>query len=274
MKGINIKDVNENDNIYLIRATDGVSSLIKLGFSNSIKKRLTTYLQCNPFTEIVGTWNIPNAKEFEYMVHKNLESVAFNEWYGEDAIPTLMKWIANGVPKGLVDKVIASSSKDIPEIPEYLFDFPPKLWKSAFRGKGSFADLAKVYCQYVEEGRVQAIDFVADLEPLILEAHKVIGIQKIRNLTYNKTKIRQAIISSNNNRSSAWKVAKYLNLQEGLWYSTDELLKKMEIACEANGCSAPKSASKISDYYLVGSKRKRHNGKLLSGFIIVGSKFK
>ena len=274
MKGISLKEVNEAHNIYLIRATDGLNTLVKLGYSNSIKKRITTYLQCNPFTEIVGTWKIDNAKEFEYMVHKNLESVAFNEWYGEDAIPTLLEWVSNGIPKTITDKIVASSLKNLPEIPEYLFDFPPKLWKKAFRGTGSFADLARLYYQYVVDGRDEAAKYVANLEPLILEAHKVIGVQKIRSLTYNKTKIRQALISSNNNRSSAWKVAKYLNLQEGLWYSTDELLKKMEIACEANGCSIPKSASKISDYYLVGSKRKRHNGKLLSGFIIVGSKFK
>ena len=109
---------------------------------------------------------------------------------------------------------------------------------------------------------------------MLSEAHKTIGIQKIRNTGYHKTKIRQAMITATNNRSSSWKVAKYLNLQEGLWYSTDDILSKMQEACEANDCSVPKSASKISDYYLVGSKRKRYNGKLLSGFIIVGSKFK
>ena len=274
MKGISLKEVNETHNIYLIRATDGLNTLVKLGYSNSIKKRITTYLQCNPFTEIVGTWKIDNAKEFEYMVHKNLESVAFNEWYGEDAIPTLLEWVSNGIPKTITDKIAASSLKNLPEIPEYLFDFPPKLWKKAFRGTGSFADLARLYYQYVVDGRDEAAKYVANLEPILEEAQKVLGVERIKNLFYRKSDIRKALITAKSDRSSAWKVAKYLNLQEGLWYSSEELLPKLQKACEANGCSSPKFATKVSEYYMVAPKNRRVNGKLLSGFIIVGSKFK
>ena len=55
MRGLDLKDVGLKDNIYIVKATDGRNTFVKLGFSNSIKKRLVTYLQCNPFTEIVGT---------------------------------------------------------------------------------------------------------------------------------------------------------------------------------------------------------------------------
>ena len=274
MRGLDLKDVGLKDNIYIVKATDGRNTFVKLGFSNSIKKRLVTYLQCNPFTEIVGTWLIEDGKTFEYMVHKNLESVAFNEWYGEDALPTLLNWIENGVPKNLTDKVIASKITNIPDIPEYLSDFPAKLWKRAFRGTGSFTELARLYYQYVMEGRDEAAKYVGNLEPILEDAQKTLGIESIRGLSFQKSKIRKALITAKSDRSASWKVAKYLNLQEGLWYSSEDILKKLQSACKANGTNVPKSSTKISEYYISESKTRRINGIPTRGFIIVGSKFK
>ena len=106
------------------------------------------------------------------------------------------------------------------------------------------------------------------------EAQKVLGVERIKNLFYRKSDIRKALVTAKSDRSSSWKVAKYLNLQEGLWYSSEDLLPKLQKACEANGSTPPQYATKASDYYMVAPKNKRVNGKLLSGFIIVGSKFK
>ena len=146
--------------------------------------------------------------------------------------------------------------------------------KASVGKKADFQSLAKLYYESFVAGDMEQCKYVANLEPILEEAQKVLGVERIKNLFYRKSDIRKALVTAKSDRSSSWKVAKYLNLQEGLWYSSEDLLPKLQKACEANGSTPPKYATKVSDYYMVAPKNKRVNGKLLSGFIIVGSKFK
>lgn len=83
--------VKETDNLYLIRSFGDCTSIIKLGYSTQIIKRLKHYLSHNPFIEVIGTFYREDAKEFEKYFHATLKAVYKREWYDESDLEVILK---------------------------------------------------------------------------------------------------------------------------------------------------------------------------------------
>jgi hypothetical protein len=57
-------DEHKNNNIYIIRCYNKEGNdLIKVGYSDHMKERLTTYYYHNPFIDIITTCYLETAKE-------------------------------------------------------------------------------------------------------------------------------------------------------------------------------------------------------------------
>ena len=83
---------DKKDNLYIIRIHNSEGqSMIKLGYSSNIKRRLNEYRVMNPFTQIVYTYYRPDAKKFESWFHMSHESSIMNEWYNEDMLSEMYK---------------------------------------------------------------------------------------------------------------------------------------------------------------------------------------
>lgn len=86
------------DNLYIIRSFCGNGeSIIKFGFSNTIKKRIAQYKAHNPNIEIVGTYYHKDGILFERKVHSLIKSELGREWYSEDKLPILLNYIENKI---------------------------------------------------------------------------------------------------------------------------------------------------------------------------------
>lgn len=78
------------DNIYVLKSYGETENLIKVGYSDQIEKRLKQYKEHNPNIEIIDTFHIHNAKEFESDFHKSRKSVFKREWYKEDELDDIL----------------------------------------------------------------------------------------------------------------------------------------------------------------------------------------
>lgn len=82
------------DNIYLLKSCNCEGHTVyKLGFSADIKQRIKQYYLHNPFTELVSTYYIEEGIKFERYVHSKIKSAYFREWYKEDDLAELYKYI-------------------------------------------------------------------------------------------------------------------------------------------------------------------------------------
>lgn len=93
-----MENINPKHNLYLIRSFGDGTSMIKLGYSSKIIKRLKFYLTHNPLIEIIATFYREDAKQFEKSFHCTMESMYKREWYDEIEISRIFKRLKhNGV---------------------------------------------------------------------------------------------------------------------------------------------------------------------------------
>ena len=84
-----------NHNIYIIRSYGRNESIIKVGYSANIEKRLSAYKEHNPYVEIVSTFYIDDGLTFEKTLHQKFKSVYKYEWYNEDQLNDIIDYINN-----------------------------------------------------------------------------------------------------------------------------------------------------------------------------------
>lgn len=73
-------NLHKNNNIYIVRCYNKFGqSLIKIGYSENMIKRLTTYYYHNPYIEIIDTCFIENGKDWEENFHLTHISPILNE---------------------------------------------------------------------------------------------------------------------------------------------------------------------------------------------------
>jgi hypothetical protein len=101
---MNLVDIDDSHNLYLIRVYGVNTSFVKLGYSSSIKSRLNQYYSHNPLFELIGTYYRKDAKSFESKLHKNVESIVMREWYQEKHLITILYLIENGIPNRIKKK--------------------------------------------------------------------------------------------------------------------------------------------------------------------------
>lgn len=75
---------HKNSNLYLIKSYGKENSLIKLGYSNNMEKRLIAYYHHNPLFELIDTCYLEKGLDWESDFHKSHKSALMNEWYGEE----------------------------------------------------------------------------------------------------------------------------------------------------------------------------------------------
>ena len=80
-----------DDNIYVLKSYGESENLIKVGYSDNIESRLKQYINHNPNAEIIDTFHIYNAKEFEINFHKNRKSTVRREWYEENKLDKILR---------------------------------------------------------------------------------------------------------------------------------------------------------------------------------------
>lgn len=82
----------EKDNLYLIRIhSKSGNSLIKLGYSGDLTKRLKTYYYHNPMLEVIKTFYSPIGKQIEKEIHSKIKASYLNEWYSEDKLDEILE---------------------------------------------------------------------------------------------------------------------------------------------------------------------------------------
>lgn len=84
-------EVPSHHNLYLIRVFSGDGdSLMKVGYSSNINKRLYQYYSHNPMVEVLFTCHRDDAIEFESSFHRRHASVYMNEWYTVSSIDYIL----------------------------------------------------------------------------------------------------------------------------------------------------------------------------------------
>lgn len=84
-------------NLYVVKVVNTRGeSLVKLGYSSNMEKRLTQYRYHNPLIELIGTFYKEDAYEFEQAFHRAVPATILNEWYAEHQLPVIMEAILTG----------------------------------------------------------------------------------------------------------------------------------------------------------------------------------
>ena len=79
--------MNIKHNMYIIRVFNKSSSLVKIGYSATIVRKLKTYYYHNPLIELVGTFKADAVYEKQF--HNDNAATALNEWYNEAILDVL-----------------------------------------------------------------------------------------------------------------------------------------------------------------------------------------
>ena len=117
---MNLKEINPEHNLYIIRVYGETGTLIKLGYSSNILKRLETYLSHNPLTQLIGTYYREDAKEFERKLHKVIKVKMLHEWYDESELTNIEGYIKGGVFPEKETDIIPDGFKGLKEYRRYL----------------------------------------------------------------------------------------------------------------------------------------------------------
>lgn len=84
-------------NLYVVKVVNNKGeSLVKLGYSSNMDKRLTQYRYHNPLIEVIGTYYKEDAYDFEQAFHRVVPATVLNEWYAEYQLPVIMEAILTG----------------------------------------------------------------------------------------------------------------------------------------------------------------------------------
>ena len=138
----------------------------------------------------------------------------------------------------------------------------------------------EAFLKYVEikdnPYNMESVKMLTSLQPLIVKAYSVLGVDKVRRLNYVKTKIQDAIISGDSTKSFENKVAKLLKSRISNYsFSPSSELKNIfsEIYSELNYTEQKAVATHIEKYYDCKTVSKRINGVVVKGYDIIRPKF-
>lgn len=138
----------------------------------------------------------------------------------------------------------------------------------------------EAFLKYVEikdnPYNMESVKMLTSLQPLIVEAYSVLGVDKVRRLNYVKTKIQDAIISGDSTKSFENKVAKLLKSRISNYsFSSSSELKNVlsEVYSELSYTEQKAAATHIEKYYDCKIVSKRINGIVVKGYDIIRPKF-
>ena len=123
---------------------------------------------------------------------------------------------------------------------------------------------------------MESVQMLVSLQPLIVKAYNILGVDKVKRLNYVKTKIEAAIISGDSTKSFENKVAKLLKsrISNYSFCPSSELKSKFsEIYSELNYTEKKAAATHIEKYYDCKPVSKRIDGVKVKGYDIIRPKF-
>lgn len=102
---------HKNNNIYIIESYNNIGdSIIKIGYTENIEKRLQVYYYHNPYINVIDTCYLSNAKQWEIDFHKNNKSIILNEWYDKSYLNIILNDLIDN--NAIFDKTIIDLEKE------------------------------------------------------------------------------------------------------------------------------------------------------------------
>lgn len=138
----------------------------------------------------------------------------------------------------------------------------------------------EAFLKYVEikdnPYNMESVKMLVSLQPLIVKAYSVLGVDKVRRLNYVKTKIQDAIISGDSTKSFENKVARLLKSRINNYsFCPNSELKTIfsEIYSELNYTEQKAVATHIERYYDCKPTVKKIDRATVRGYDIIRPKF-
>lgn len=223
--------------IYILRAYGkNNESAIKLGYTNNLQSRMLTYDCCNPFTELLHTFEVNNALAFESTFHSKYKATIKREWYSESLYKTMLYEIEKHINSNLL---IHAKFKDVVEECQKK-DSDYLLW--AFK----------------------RYDFLH-------AAIKYLGYDKMEEYEYSIPRIKRALIpfTDKTQESQVQNMLESYNLSQGTFVSNEKLkIIFSEIYSQLGILRNPK-AKDIEKYNKVKTHQKLINKEKVNGVIIL-----
>jgi hypothetical protein len=110
--------------------------------------------------------------------------------------------------------------------------------------------------------------------PVIYEAYKALGADKMKALKYRKNYFEKALLIASEESSNDYKIVKTLNLRVGNWYSMFSLKTKLKRIYKSIGMNRGAKATDLNKWFNLKPANKRIENKLMSGYVVLGEKVK
>ncbi len=132
----------------------------------------------------------------------------------------------------------------------------------------------KEECIAYNETQNCSFSFTNCFDPIAVRAVNILSIETLEEMEFHKGNIKKALIGKLDT-TEQMKMIKLLDLKDGSFYASNELLEKMQKACNYLEIAPIRSATYIENLYEVKggkSMTKTIKGKKTRGYIIVGEK--
>jgi hypothetical protein len=110
--------------------------------------------------------------------------------------------------------------------------------------------------------------------PVIYEAYRILGANKMKALKYRKNYFEKALLLASKGASVDYKIVKYLELRVGKWYDVSSLKTKLQAIYDLMDMNSRAKATDLKKWFDLKPKNKRIEGKLTSGYVVVSEKIK
>ena len=250
---MNLKEVNEEHNLYIVRVSYKDITLIKFGYSSVIKDRLISYYYHNPLIELVGTYYRKDAIEFENSLHNTIDSYIMREWYENSELENIIDYILD--KKQLPNRV---SSKQVSS------------------KQPTFTEILKTYCELKEKDDRDDYDdsLILSMEtkyPDYIKYYNLLGSKKCKALCYRRGDIDMFIL----NEKSKDEVIKIIvnKLSNGFISSKDLKVILTDAYKKANIQVTAKATDILKCNFIEVRNNKeiskKIDGKVINGFEII-----
>lgn len=243
------------DNLYIIK-TYGAngSTLLKVGYSSNMFKRLETYKSHNPLCEVVHTAYREDAKKFELYLHGKYPASFGREWYEVSMLDTFINEFKSGT---IEEKLVGKNNTEKP------------------------ISFVSAYTGYAAQLRSDIPDFdvienILSTYPIVTEAYDVLGCEKVKALKYRKSYVTNELVklSKLDDVSKVYKLIDTYKYRAGAIIPTGEIKEDVQGIFTSLGIDGKAKATDINRYYNTKTCSKYIDGKKTACHLILDCKFK
>lgn len=233
------------DSIYILRTFGKDRTLIKLGYSSTLKSRLTKYKDHNPLVEVLYTFDLEDAQNFEKIFHKHHKADYKNEWYNEILLDIMLQSIKDFKEGKFLNDDISNIT------------LTQNFKETVLKTKDKNSDFIMwAYKQY---------SFLHD-------AITYLGYEKIEELEYNITNIKRYINKAKfSDKDSIIKaeLKQHFKITNGAWISKKEIKDIFRITYNNLEYNITPKAIDILKYWDCRTLDKKINGASISGYELI-----